>query len=348
MVFGASGKTGREVVARLLHSGRNVVAVVRDTKRMEEALATGLLDGPVPEPVLEKWRARLTIKDGVDITNADTLTSDLFQGVTQVVNTLGPVFGRLPDGSFGYFDDMTSERVENLGVSNIVSAVQRELAGQEPQETRELLTINNAGKLFLWERMDDVIMGGRSSSSWEFSESVGAGVWKGELVVEGGGFCGTRRRIDPQGLTEYDGICLNVKGDGQRYKVCLRVPSQDGMPDILYQAGFDTVKDEWVSVDVPFKDFVAVRRGNAFPGAPPLMPKKIDALQFLLSRFELNGQPNPNYKAGAFSLAVASVRAFKAARPVIVHMSSAGVERNALIETAEDRKNCSMPIVQVQ
>jgi hypothetical protein len=33
----------------------------------------------------------------------------------QVVSLLGPVAGRLPDGSFGYIDGMTAERVEQKG-----------------------------------------------------------------------------------------------------------------------------------------------------------------------------------------------------------------------------------------
>jgi hypothetical protein len=41
------------------------------------------------------------------------------------------------------------------------------------------------------------------------------------------------------------------------------------------------------------------------------------------------------------------VGAYKAARPQLVHMSSGGVERNARIETADDRKACTMPIVQL-
>jgi len=41
------------------------------------------------------------------------------------------------------------------------------------------------------------------------------------------------------------------------------------------------------------------------------------------------------------------VGAYKAARPQLVHMSSGGVERNARIETVEDRKACTMPIVQL-
>jgi hypothetical protein len=33
----------------------------------------------------------------------------------QVVSALGPVAGRLPDGSFGYIDGMSPERVETQG-----------------------------------------------------------------------------------------------------------------------------------------------------------------------------------------------------------------------------------------
>lgn len=51
-----------------------------------------------------------------------------------------------------------------------------------------------------WQPLDDVIMGGRSSSAWQ--KGVGGGVlerqsgktfgrWAGTLVTEGGGFCGT-------------------------------------------------------------------------------------------------------------------------------------------------------------
>lgn len=52
-----------------------------------------------------------------------------------------------------------------------------------------------------WEPLDDVIMGGKSSSAWQ--AGVGRGVleqqseegmfgrWAGTLVEEGGGFCGT-------------------------------------------------------------------------------------------------------------------------------------------------------------
>jgi len=46
-----------------------------------------------------------------------------------------------------------------------------------------------------WERVDDVIMGGQSSSAMSLAGDGGGALWSGELVVEGGGFCGTRVKV---------------------------------------------------------------------------------------------------------------------------------------------------------
>ena len=44
-----------------------------------------------------------------------------------------------------------------------------------------------------WDRLDDVIMGGKSESSLK-AGSDGNVVWSGTLRVEGGGFCGVRSK----------------------------------------------------------------------------------------------------------------------------------------------------------
>jgi hypothetical protein len=86
-----------------------------------------------------------------------------------------------------------------------------------------LFQVVSATEVGRWTRLDDVIMGGRSSSSWQMINPIGQGpvaVWQGQLVLAGGGFCGTR---SPPGmsvdLAGFDGLALRVKGDGQRYKV---------------------------------------------------------------------------------------------------------------------------------
>lgn len=50
------------------------------------------------------------------MTSPDTLTRpELWRGVSQLVLTVGTVFGPLPTGGFGVLENMTSERVEAEG-----------------------------------------------------------------------------------------------------------------------------------------------------------------------------------------------------------------------------------------
>lgn len=46
-----------------------------------------------------------------------------------------------------------------------------------------------------WEEVNDVIMGGSSSSSISLAEDGRGVLWSGKLVVEGGGFCGARVKV---------------------------------------------------------------------------------------------------------------------------------------------------------
>ena len=47
-----------------------------------------------------------------------------------------------------------------------------------------------------------------------------------------------------------------------------------------------------------------VKRASVDPKAAPLDPSRARQFGLVLSRFEFNGLPNPNYKAGRFSLKV--------------------------------------------
>ena len=47
-----------------------------------------------------------------------------------------------------------------------------------------------------------------------------------------------------------------------------------------------------------------VKRARVDPKAAPLDPSRARQFGLVLSRFEFNGLPNPNYKAGRFSLKV--------------------------------------------
>ena len=55
------------------------------------------------------------------------------------------VFGRTPDGKMGYLDDMTSERVDAGGVSNIAKLAQK--LPKQPAESTQILSMGSADDL---------------------------------------------------------------------------------------------------------------------------------------------------------------------------------------------------------
>jgi hypothetical protein len=73
---------------------------------------------------------------------------------------------------------MTPERVDAQGVSNVVAAAQRFL-GKPQRSAREVLSMRSAEDLTLWQRLDDVIMGGQSSSGLEPAADGSGAVWNG-------------------------------------------------------------------------------------------------------------------------------------------------------------------------
>ncbi len=66
------------------------------------------------------------------------------------------------------------------------------------REEAEVLSMRTGGDLEKWERLDDVIMGGQSSSRLEPAGDMVTGegaIFSGDLILEGGGFCGARTKV---------------------------------------------------------------------------------------------------------------------------------------------------------
>lgn len=64
-----------------------------------------------------------------------------------------------------YLDNMTSERVDAEGVSNIAQAAKHFLPQRSFQpETQSVISMRNKEDLEAWEKLDDTIMGGKSGS----------------------------------------------------------------------------------------------------------------------------------------------------------------------------------------
>ena len=78
---------------QLIEAGREVVATSHTADKLEKRLDSKSLKG----------EGRLHLESNVDITHGSALMqAELWKGVSQVVTTVGPAFGRQPDGSMGY------------------------------------------------------------------------------------------------------------------------------------------------------------------------------------------------------------------------------------------------------
>ena len=132
-----------------------------------------------------------------------------------------------------------------------------------------------------WEIVNDVVMGGLSSSEFLFTEK-GTAIFKGIVSLDNnGGFASVRSFSHKYNLSDFDGILLIVKGDGKRYSFRIRI--DDSYDGISYQMPFETKKDDWIRIKIPFQQLRATYRGQEVPNAPPMDPAKIRRIGLLIS-----------------------------------------------------------------
>ena len=162
-----------------------------------------------------------------------------------------------------------------------------------------------------WGTLDDVVMGGVSQSGLALN-GQGEAVFSGIVSVENsGGFASVRTKNfePPFNFSNWEGVQLRVKGDGQRYKFILR--NSNGWDSPAYIYGFDTEKEEWLSVNIPFSKMVPTFRAKSMPSAPALNPAQIYSFQLMLSKFEYDQKLNPRFEPGSFSLEIARISAYR-------------------------------------
>lgn len=162
----------------------------------------------------------------------------------------------------------------------------------------------------IWGALDDVVMGGVSASSFELGDT--AAFFTGNVsTANSGGFASVRtRNFEPAiDLSGYQGIGLQVKGDGNRYKFLIR--DDDKWDSIAYSHSFDTIADQWINVQIPFAELIPVFRAKTLPTANPINPQTIRSLQLMLSKFEYDGALNPKFSPGTFRLEVRTIAAYR-------------------------------------
>jgi monofunctional biosynthetic peptidoglycan transglycosylase len=138
-----------------------------------------------------------------------------------------------------------------------------------------------AGEVAQWGPVNDVVMGGVSSSTVRASDE-GTAVFSGEVSLENnGGFASVRSRPRDWELGGARGLALRVRGDGKSYKLGAR--TDDAFDGVTWQATFETVSGEWTTVRVAFADMEPRWHGRLVQNAGGLRPEAIRTLGLLIS-----------------------------------------------------------------
>nr|WP_238718533.1 CIA30 family protein [Petrachloros mirabilis] len=169
-------------------------------------------------------------------------------------------------------------------------------------------SLANAPSQF-WGSLDDVVMGGVSQSNWQQQSDMA--VFSGRVSVQNsGGFASVRTRDfnPPLDLSGYTGLELHLQGDGQRYKFLVR--DEDRWDSVAYAISFDSVADQWMTVQLPFAQMIPVQRAKTVRDGRQLHLSQIYSLQLMLSKFEYDGALNPLFSPGEFRLAVQTIRVY--------------------------------------
>jgi uncharacterized protein YbjT (DUF2867 family) len=272
LVIGASGEIGQFVVGQLLKSGYQVRAGISDLSLT-----------PFSTPANVEFVQ-------VDV-NSLNLSPQIMAGVRSIIVCPDP-----------------QSTLSAAVIANLATAVRTYL----PPTTQSQLfdfTQPNSNLQSIWGAVDDVVMGGESESGIRMS--TGFALFSGNVSIDNsGGFASVRtRNFDPSfNLSNYRGIELRVKGDGQRYKFFIRTePKWDG---VGYAYSFDTIANQWLTVQIPFSDLVPIFRAKTVSDAAPIDPTQICSFQLMLSKFEYDKALNPHFTPGLFSLEVESISAY--------------------------------------
>ncbi len=267
LVVGAASELSELVVRQLAKSGNRVRATIAALSQVPFSVPTNV------EYVQ------------VQLDRSDWLTPAIMQDVGAIVVCLDPQSPLAPSV------------LEQLARTELPSRDRLELF-DFTQPTADLQAT--------WGAVDDVVMGGVSESGIRLKDGYAS--FSGNVSIENsGGFASVRtRNFEPSlNLSNYRGIELRVKGDGQRYKLFVRTEAKwDG---IGYASSFDTEPDRWLTIKIPFGDLVPIFRAKTATDAPPIDLSRICSLQLMLSKFEYDNGLNPHFQPGPFELQIESI-----------------------------------------
>ncbi len=159
------------------------------------------------------------------------------------------------------------------------------------QNEKNIFDFNSPETSGEWRIINDVVMGGVSNSKIELSEA-GTMKFYGTLSPDNnGGFASIRAYLESGDISDYEGITIKAKGDGNLYNIRFRTNTNYDGP--AYQAKFKSDKEEWSEFKISFTEFNPTFRGSVVTNQPELISNDIKQVGILIAdkqfgEFELN------------------------------------------------------------
>ena len=117
---------------------------------------------------------------------------------------------------------------------------------------------NKQSTLDNWILVNDVVMGGQSTSSFSLNDK-GHGVFEGKVSLENnGGFASVRYRFEKSDIQSFRNIALRLKGDGLGYQFRVKSKMYDRQSYVYY---FQT-SGEWEWIEIPLREMYPSWRGT--------------------------------------------------------------------------------------
>lgn len=166
----------------------------------------------------------------------------------------------------------------------------------------------NSNYFFEFAPLDDVVMGGASSSNFDNN----SGMWSGTVTqANGGGFVGVRSTPFQGGSLSLDmSTCKGIeiqfrRGNGRRFKFVLRDSTE--FNGVCWTTSFDA--NENGKVCIPFKDQMPTVFAKTVSGTS-FNVNNVVGLQFIYSKFEYDGKLNNKFDIGDVSLQIVEIKTY--------------------------------------
>ena len=103
-----------------------------------------------------------------------------------------------------------------------------------------------------WRIVNDGVMGGLSSSRVSVNDDKI--IFTGKVSLENnGGFASLRSPVKDYSFENFSGLEIKIKGNGKRYSISMKETTY--FSGYFYTSTFETTKDEWITIKIPFEKF---------------------------------------------------------------------------------------------